>query len=260
MFSSSNIRSLTRFACVLLAPLGMACSATSTLTDTSHVAVPLETIGDSTTSAAYRRDAYDLAIRQLRRDRAPSQQAIEIPAELVTSLYKALGAVFASKHPARDSVVVMRNIHVFPASRELLVGLDDSQPWTRAWPSGQQKTGNAAVDEILAKYELQVKWNGFSPNGFAQLTPGRVINVLPVAEALARIPGVRYAEQNGIGGDGGDITAYRTTAGWKLDYSYGSGDCPAGCIQRHYWTFEVSNDGRVEFVGSREDSKHPPRE
>jgi hypothetical protein len=35
---------------------------------------------------------------------------------------------------------------------------------------------------------------------------------------------------------------------FRIDVTVGWGDCMAGCIDRHVWTYEVSPDGNVELV------------
>jgi hypothetical protein len=41
--------------------------------------------------------------------------------------------------------------------------------------------------------------------------------------------------------------------GYSIEVTVGSGDCPAGCINRHVWTFEVTADGQVKLVGETGD-------
>ena len=36
--------------------------------------------------------------------------------------------------------------------------------------------------------------------------------------------------------------------GYTIEVTLGSGDCQAGCISRHVWTFEVSADGTMKLV------------
>lgn len=36
-----------------------------------------------------------------------------------------------------------------------------------------------------------------------------------------------------------------TSGGWKVTYTIGWGDCPAGCIYQHVWTYQVDPDGTV---------------
>ena len=37
-------------------------------------------------------------------------------------------------------------------------------------------------------------------------------------------------------------------AGWRVAYRVGWGDCPAGCIDAHTWTYDVTRAGEVSFV------------
>ena len=36
--------------------------------------------------------------------------------------------------------------------------------------------------------------------------------------------------------------------GYSIEVTIGWGDCPAGCINRHVWTFEVTANGQVKLV------------
>jgi hypothetical protein len=72
------------------------------------------------------------------------------------------------------------------------------------------------------------------------------------ARAVARenpiLSGVGPLESDSIG-QANYWDADATTDGYALRYSIGWGDCMAGCIDRHVWTYEVWPDGRVELVG-----------
>jgi hypothetical protein len=39
--------------------------------------------------------------------------------------------------------------------------------------------------------------------------------------------------------------------GWRVTFRAGWGDCPAGCIDEHAWTYDVAKDGTVGFVEER---------
>jgi hypothetical protein len=45
----------------------------------------------------------------------------------------------------------------------------------------------------------------------------------------------------------------RDGGGYTIELTVGWGDCPAGCIERHLWTFEVTPDGTVTKVGESGD-------
>jgi hypothetical protein len=41
--------------------------------------------------------------------------------------------------------------------------------------------------------------------------------------------------------------------GYRIEITIGWGDCPAGCIERHVWTYEVDASGGVELVSEAGD-------
>jgi len=49
----------------------------------------------------------------------------------------------------------------------------------------------------------------------------------------------------------GQAAWYEVTAtddGWRVEIRVGRGDCPAGCINEHRWTYAVSRTGEVDLV------------
>jgi hypothetical protein len=42
--------------------------------------------------------------------------------------------------------------------------------------------------------------------------------------------------------------------GWEVQIRIGWGDCPAGCISEHRWTYGVSRDGSVHLIGEDGDA------
>jgi hypothetical protein len=43
-------------------------------------------------------------------------------------------------------------------------------------------------------------------------------------------------------------TATPLADGFRVEFEVGWGDCPAGCIDRHHWTYTVASDGSVQLV------------
>ena len=41
--------------------------------------------------------------------------------------------------------------------------------------------------------------------------------------------------------------------GYRIEMTVGWGDCPAGCIERHVWTFDVDPNGAVTLVSETGD-------
>jgi hypothetical protein len=64
----------------------------------------------------------------------------------------------------------------------------------------------------------------------------------------ARFAGIGQLDPNLIG----QAAWYEVTGtddGWQVMIRIGWGDCPAGCINEHRWTYAVGRDGSVELVG-----------
>jgi len=46
-----------------------------------------------------------------------------------------------------------------------------------------------------------------------------------------------------------DIIVQDRPGGWNIIFWQGSGDCPAGCINNHYWYLSVEKSGSVTLAG-----------
>lgn len=74
-------------------------------------------------------------------------------------------------------------------------------------------------------------------------------------QAAARVK-AEYPEFAGLTPPNPDLIGaccwYEATAvegGYQVVVTVGWGDCPAGCIDRHVWTFAVAPDGTVGLIG-----------
>lgn len=75
------------------------------------------------------------------------------------------------------------------------------------------------------------------------------INHMALASELKKLPFVLDAKSSSCIGDGSQIEIIDYTSDYiHLIYSYGWGDCPAGCTKRHYWEFGVYGSGIVELI------------
>ena len=230
------------------------------------VEVPLSSDTDlpDSVQALYREDAARLALRYLyEHDEEAADEQVELPEPLVTSLYNALVRVHAVRDlPARDSVVALYRIHTFPnpAMRSLIVAVDSTAGWVEAWRQGRRLTGQRRIDALMEQYDLSLEeFHRWSWTDIAVLSTAEPLNLRALAPLFSSVPSVTYAEPNGYLGDGNDITAEagggEGAAFWRLQYSVGYGDCPAGCTARRTWTFRVHADGDVQYLGA---SGSPP--
>jgi hypothetical protein len=129
----------------------------------------------------------------------------------------------------------LADIHVLPSwlPGELLVGLTAS-----AYSEFKAGTFHG-FDSLYADLGTpQSSTHDFSQ--WVHLQFGQMYHGAKLAQLFQPVSGVRYAEPNGIIGDGNDIVA-RANRTYTL--SRGSGDCPAGCIYRENFDFTVTDAG-----------------
>jgi hypothetical protein len=72
-----------------------------------------------------------------------------------------------------------------------------------------------------------------------------------IAVIKARYPGVAKIQKTGAGviGASTNITTIQRADGWGFVFWEGSGDCPAGCIDNHYYYFSAKKNGSIAQVG-----------
>lgn len=206
--------------------------------------------------AMYRNDADRLALDRTYRNGTAWEDSIAIDPDWAATAMNALVAVHNSTLPARDTVVDMLFIHVFPfrSLRSLMVRADSTLPWMEQLQQGNIPTGTPAIDELMADYGITVTdyftWPWLGGDHMAVLSTGFNVNVLPLCALFMAQPGVADADPNGVCCDGSTIADSVHTDHVNLLYSLGWGDCFSGCIFRRYWEFNVLPDCTVEYVGS----------
>lgn len=195
----------------------------------------------------YQADAYAIA-RQLM---AGESNAVVIPTAYYHEAQRLLAAVYnATNLPARDSVVAQFPIHDYAAQlpSEFLLSADASQTWVQNLLSGNLPTNNSLIDELMSQQLLTVSYVPFLGAFTGTVSPN--VNLDNLLAQLNVSSGVSYTEINAIMGDGNRISLSKNVGYTDLTYSYGFGDCYAGCIGRWYWSFRVYPDCSVQHLHS----------
>ena len=190
-------------------------------------------------------DAATLALRDVIKDPEAKYNLVEIPADLIEIYYRGLIHIYnAKKHPPYDKI---SSIHVFPSPNVtgIVVMIDTTYEWTKSWKRGDRLTGNASIDSIMEKYNLQLNSCYYD---LAALYSLRSINTYALSKKFEGIDGVRFSELNGYMGDGNDIQAVINESHILYVFSIGWGDCPSGCMSRHYWDVAVEFNGAVKLI------------
>lgn len=204
----------------------------------------------------YKGDADRMVLRKIYRNHLSYMDSIKIPAEFSSIVLKALIAVFNAKTlAARDTVTNIFNIHTFPdiVMNDLYVVADSNLNWMQQLKLRIIPTGNLIIDNLMADYGLKLRsFYPTSSDNFKTVTfkSDSNYNLQPIANLFKLVTGVRYADPDGFCCDGNNIIDSVYNDHVELIYSYGWGDCMAGCINRRYWKFKVDFKCSVEFVTS----------
>lgn len=203
--------------------------------------------------ALYRDAADRLALARTFRNGSTWTDSVAIDPAWSETAMNALVAVYNSNLPARDTVLDMLDIHVFPTMplRSFLVSANADLPWMQQLSQGNIPTGTPAIDQLLSDHGLSLTNYLVFPWGDAVVFSTQAnVNILALCALFAVQPGVAYAEPNSVCCDGNTITDSVYTDHIQLVYSKGWCDCMAGCGCRRYWAFNVFPDCSVEYVGS----------
>lgn len=206
--------------------------------------------------ALYIKDADRLTLRKIYTQNLSYVDTIIIPHTHVDTVLRALIAVYnATALPARNAVISQYNIHTFPNPNlnTMEVSADSNLSWMHQLKLGNIPTGNTQVDHLISKYHLTVQnytsYYGWFSYHTVIFTSDSSYNLPPLADSCSIISGVYNATPSSFIGDGNDISASIYPNYVQLVYSLGWGDCPSGCINRHYWTFNVYYNCSIQYSG-----------
>lgn len=203
--------------------------------------------------ALYEKEAEILTARLIQADPKLSSSLIRLPNSLVQLFTNALIQVYnAGEIPARNLVIEQYNIAVFPnpATKNLYVKVDTTKLWVKKWLSGNISTGFNNIDTLVGNYHLSIKSKIVLPTAaYFFLYAEESLNLSALCNLLDDIDGINEAFPESLIGDGNNITTEIYENYILLTYIHGFGDCPSGCINKHYWNFNVYFDGNVQFIG-----------
>lgn len=109
-------------------------------------------------------------------------------------------------------------------------------------------SGYEVLDRLVNDYDFEIgdEWDiidAFTLEGTYSMNIEAIVSGLN-----AELPEGISADYNFYFGDSGDIT-YTAFADYdEFVFSHGWGDCPSGCIHRHYWKVTVDEDCVVSLV------------
>ena len=165
----------------------------------------------------YREDASRLALREIFFVGSSDTDKVEIPEDLVNTIFNGFLHIYNSESAARDSVFRLYLIHTFrfPPMHGLLVAVDSTKEWVKSWRDGNRLTGNRRIDGIMDKYELELdsyyKWRW---SHTALLFSEKPLNIIALASLFKSADGVNYSDPTYYNLEGDEITAEDNGSHW----------------------------------------------
>ena len=233
---------------------------------------PFSSIGDDdeeTTAACgdvkgsvkdfYEDDATRLAIGLINQPGSITGNTVLIPPALVERMSDVLTAVHSSEYAARDSVVDVYDVHIFPqySLDKVVVKVDSDEvanPWVSSWIDGNRFTGNADIDGIVATYDLEISdIVNFDTESVIILESKDLLNATALADAFAGIDGVIEAKTREESGDGDDITVTPQAGeedSYTVVYKVAYDDCENSCQKARFYEFNVDDNCTVSYVNT----------
>ena len=135
----------------------------------------------------------------------------------------------------------------------VVVAVPSSAPFVRNWLAGNAATGEPALDALLTEFAPEgIQSLGVPVEGgtaYFTLRFAQSLNMVKLAERLrgASVT-ITAADPNYLVGGGNDILRDKATGNREYVFSRGSGDCLAGCINRHSFVFGVSESGAASLL------------
>lgn len=165
-----------------------------------------------------------------------------IPRDSVRKVLDGLCAIYKSSGGGRDSVFSYANdfkFSFFPWGRnlrEITISGDSSLAELKNLYAGKP-SGNTRLDDLMAKYGFKVTLNRFRKLFTGTFKTDSLINPQKICALIeAAVTGISCAEST-VAGDGNSWYTYRLGDTTIYSFTYGWGDCPAGCIHKRTWYY-----------------------
>jgi hypothetical protein len=203
----------------------------------------------------YARDVINLAMTDMYGASSPDTAYVHVPATWTEPIWDGLAAIYnAATLAERDSVFNFYCVHdqtsMIQTYQGYLIQVDTNFSWTQAWQNLTTLTGNAPLDAMLTRYDLEIsQYFNWSFGQYALLQSDSLWNNRALIDSLETIQGIVYGEPDQIIGSAGKIQ-YSTIGNDRYyDFFFEWSDCFDGCDNYHVWHFKVMADCSVEYLG-----------
>lgn len=234
--------------------------------------ISAQTVPSSCTAPAnimqqYTDDADYMTLQRIITINNTYKDSIEIPQVWADTAMRAMLAVYnATTLPARDSVVTMYKIHEYATFTMHMIFLtaDSNETYMKQMKKNIYPTGDPTFDNLGNTYTIESsQYLGFPSQSNHDLTLqlDSAWNTPILKDEYNILPGLQIAKGTlNMYGDSNHITYSVTPTYVELRYTKGWQNCMTanGCEKQHTWTFRISYNCDVTYVGSSGDPLFPP--
>lgn len=202
----------------------------------------------------YARDIKTLALKRMEQYQSPDLAFVRIPQTWQDTIAHGLAAILQSGLEEADSVFNSYCVHNNTGEKQiyngLLIQVDINYPWTQAWQNLNTITGNAYIDTLTSRYDLEIsQFFDWSFGDYALLHTDSLWNIYALIDSLIIEPGVLGGEADALIGSAGRITYEKYAGVQYFDFWFQFNDCFDGCDNYRKWMFKVQSDCTVEYLG-----------
>lgn len=202
----------------------------------------------------YERDIKHLSIIEMIGNNAPELEYAEISESYQLPIWEGLSAIFNSNLPGRDEVFDIYCIHhlgninnsQLVIYQTMYVNPEPNVSWIQSWEAGDLTTYDEEFNAFLQRWGFY--YDGKLLNSF-KLKTDQLINMIPLADTVDMMDSIIFAERKSHIGYGNAISFQKNGNDRYYTFSVGWGDCPSGCVFNHNWSFLVTEDCEVSFLG-----------
>lgn len=204
----------------------------------------------------YEYDAVYIAYQSVMNPASPYYDSVIVPEKLIDESLLNLIQVYncmSKNYPDIFSIHEYYAGHVQGLYNVTITFSNTALPeWTANWKKGITKTGNEAIDKLIAANGISISLENNAANasyGYFNFTSSQPINASALDRRLKLInPNITcYSNAHSIG-DGDHIRFEKKENYTIAEYSHGYGDCPSGCIGRQVFRLYLYADGEADMI------------
>lgn len=173
--------------------------------------------------------------------------SVEIDETHIGPIVAALQMVYIDSLTTETQEIRNYNIHALCRIQlhEGYLVVDSTSTNVQSWLRNGYST-NGPIDEFIYQYDILL--DSINKENYRYYTDYG-LNHLALAKQLVKAPFIKKANPIACVGDGSQIEIMSFNSDYiHLIYSYGWGDCPSGCIYRHYWEIGIQGSGIIEVI------------